>query len=392
MFHQVTRICGQSMRWATAVAIAFAVSQVEIKAQQPLLPRARKAEKAPPRVIVEQPRAVVAQPAVVAPAAPAVVAPAAPAPAVRAVRPGVVVRREFRPTEIRAADVGIWFDRAAKDSLLIADIAPDSAVARLGFIEGDRILAVNGVKVNNEPDFIKLVFAAERRAQPVEVLVVRKNKEQVILVDPAVLQNEYLVVRQDPTERFGLVVDDRYDDRIVVWKVIPRSPAFYAGLRSGDVITKFRGQPIAARKAFVESFTTLEPGPVAVEVRRGERVRPLEVDLPREWNVSSIDERSDDRRQDSRDARIDERSERRDAVREDRREGARDDRRTETRERDSAREDRREEKREVRTDDRREEKREDRASERRAEKRDDPGQDRLEDKREERRVKKDEGR
>jgi C-terminal processing protease CtpA/Prc len=254
-----------------------------------------------------------------------------------------VVRREFRPAAIRAPDVGIWFDRAARDSLLIADVAPNSSVARLGFIEGDRILAVNGVKVGREADFIKLLFAAERRDQPAEVLIIRKNKEQVILVDPAVLQEEYVVVRHDPMEQFGLVVDDRYDDRIVVWKVVPRSPAFYAGLRSGDVITRFRGQPIAGRQAFVESFATLEPGVVDVEVRRNDRARPLQVELPREWNVAAPNESGDVRGEERPAARREERRrERAEERREERRESQAQDRREDRTAREESAEERRE--------------------------------------------------
>ena len=263
--------------------------------------RRRSKKLAPaPRVTVEGRRATV----VADPNAPAVIVRPAPG--------RVAVRREFRPTEIRSPDLGIWFDRAAKDSLLIMDVAPNSAVAKLGFIEGDRILAVNAAKVNNERDFVKLLFAAERRDQPAEVLIIRKNKEQVVVVDPAVLEDEYRLVKHDPMEEFGLVVDDRYDDRIVVWKVVPRSPAFYAGFRPGDVVTTFRGQPVAERKVFVESFTALEPGMVDFEVRRGDRVRPLQVEVPASVNVGSADvERISERREERIENRIERRNDRR---------------------------------------------------------------------------------
>ena len=149
---------------------------------------------------------------------------------------------EFLVSEIRAPDIGIWFDPAATDSLVIADIAPTGRVAQLGFEEGDRILEVNGVKVTRETDFIKLLFATKAREGRVEVLLVRKNKETVVGVEPALLVEEYVAVRHDPLEQFGVVVDDRHDDRVVVWKVIPRSPAFYGGIKPGDVITRFGDQ------------------------------------------------------------------------------------------------------------------------------------------------------
>ena len=75
------------------------------------------------------------------------------------------MRREFLVSEVRAPDIGISFDPAATDSLVIADIAPAGRVAQLGFEEGDRILEVNGVKVTRETDFIKLSFCRPRPAR-----------------------------------------------------------------------------------------------------------------------------------------------------------------------------------------------------------------------------------
>jgi S1-C subfamily serine protease len=194
-------------------------------------------------------------------------------------------RREFRVVDIRPPDIGIWFDPTATDSLVIADIATTGPVAALGFQEGDRILEVNRVKVNRETDFIKLLFATKARDGRVEVLIVRKNKEMVIPVEPALLEEHYVVVRHDPLEQLGFVVDDRYDDRVVVWKVLPRSPAFYAGLRPGDVITRFGDQRVVQRKAFTGLVEKVEPGVLTVEVDRAKRTRPIRIDVPREWNV-----------------------------------------------------------------------------------------------------------
>src|SRR4029450_1999448 len=88
-------------------------------------------------------------------------------------------------------------------------------------------------------------------------------------------------VDNDPVEHFGVVLDDRYDDRVVAWKVIPQSPAYYAGIRAGDVFTTFRGQPVTTRNDFVKGFTNLNQGNVPVQVRRGERTRDYTVDVPR---------------------------------------------------------------------------------------------------------------
>jgi S1-C subfamily serine protease len=145
--------------------------------------------------------------------------------------------------------------------------------------------------VTRETDFLKLLFATKARDGRVDILLVRKNKEMVVPVEPALLREHYMTVRHDPLERLGLVVDDRYDDRVMVWKVIPRSPAFYAGIRQGDVITRWGDQRIMERKAFTELVPSIQPGMVALEVNRGSRVRPLRLQVPRELRVGTSDDR-----------------------------------------------------------------------------------------------------
>jgi S1-C subfamily serine protease len=193
--------------------------------------------------------------------------------------------------DIRPPDVGIWFDPTATDSLVIAAIDEAGPIAQLDLEEGDRILEVNHVKVTRETDFIKLLFATKARDGRVDILLVRKNKEIVVPVEPALLLEHYKAVRHDPLEQLGLVIDDRYDNRVLVWKVLPRSPAFYAGIRPGDVITKWGDQRIVERRTFTDLVPTVQPGRVAVEVNRGSRVRPLRLEVPREFNLGPVEER-----------------------------------------------------------------------------------------------------
>jgi hypothetical protein len=248
-------------------------------------------ERAGQRTIIEGQGTVRTQAGVVPPAGRIEAGATAAGPAPAGVAVGVpVTRRAFRVAEIRSPDIGIWFDPSATDSLVIADIAPTGPIARLGFQEGDRILEVNHVKVTRETDFIKLLFATKARDGRVDVLIWRKNKEMVITVEPALLREEYVAIRHDPLEDLGVVVDDRYDDRVVVWKVIPRSPAFYAGIRPGDVITRFGDHRVAARAGFGEIVADIHPGMLAIEVDRARRVRPIQIEVPRDWNSRYVSE------------------------------------------------------------------------------------------------------
>jgi C-terminal processing protease CtpA/Prc len=187
-------------------------------------------------------------------------------------------RTAMRPKDLRAPDIGLWFDRKAREGLVISDVSTKGPIAKLGFKEGDRIVSVNGKKVSREGDFIDYLISNNRR---IDVIVTREGREETIQVDPAVLLEDYGSTEVDPLEQIGIIVDDRYDDRIVVWRVIPRSPAYYAGIRAGDVLATLDSHRLGTRQEFEKSVTALNPGEVGVEIRRGDRTRELTVDVPR---------------------------------------------------------------------------------------------------------------
>jgi C-terminal processing protease CtpA/Prc len=221
---------------------------------------------------------------------------------------------------IRSADIGLWFDSSARSGLVINDVSTRGAIAKLGFREGDRVVSVDGRRVTREADFIEYLFADDVRNERVEVVVVRDDRDEVIVVEPAVLYEEYQYVDNDPAEHFGVVLDDRYPDRLVVWKVIPQSPAYYAGIRAGDVITTFRGQRLASANDFVRVVSDIDAGPVPVEVRRDDRVRSYNVEVPQfqargarqsvlraDSNVERLNERREERIEQRRENRRDDR-------------------------------------------------------------------------------------
>jgi S1-C subfamily serine protease len=191
---------------------------------------------------------------------------------------------------MRGPDIGIWFSRSSRDGLVISDVSSRGPIAKLGFREGDRIVSVNGHRVTREDDFIRYLLHSDSRR--VTVIVLRDNREETIYVEPVVLTNEYESADVDPLERFGLIVDDRYDDRIVVWRVISRSPAYYAGFRPGDVIVKFGDHPYRTRTEFERGSRDWKSGDVNVQIRRGDRTRDMSVEIP---NSARSDQRTGDR-------------------------------------------------------------------------------------------------
>ncbi len=197
---------------------------------------------------------------------------------------------------MRGPDIGLWFNRGNREGLVISDVSSRGPIAKLGFHESDRIVSVNGRRVTREPEFIEYLMASD--ADRVPVIVSRDGREETIYVQPSVLTEDYEYADVNPLEQFGIVLDDRYNDRIVVWKIVPRSPAYYAGIREGDVITTFSDRPYRTRSEFEKGLVGVKSGEANIQVRRGDKTRDLSVDVPdfeRSNRSADRDDRSSER-------------------------------------------------------------------------------------------------
>lgn len=186
----------------------------------------------------------------------------------------------FRAEFVRAPDIGLWFLRRVDRGLIVADVAADGAISKVGFEEGDQILAVNDQKVTTELDFMRSLFAEPVRLRPVKIRVIRDKRELVLVVSPFRLIEELIVSIGEPLEPLGIKLDPRLPEQAVVSKVLPRSPAFYAGLRTGDEIVSFERIPITEPDQFTQLVLARKPGFVSLRVRRGERERFVELEIP----------------------------------------------------------------------------------------------------------------
>jgi membrane-associated protease RseP (regulator of RpoE activity) len=193
-------------------------------------------------------------------------------------RPLTLRERIAARQALRGPDVGLWFGRPIDRGLVISDVAITGPIARFGFLEGDRVVSVGGQPVVNEADFMRDLLTGN--PNPVEVVVSRDGRNQSIVVDPTMLYEQNVAPVVEPLEQFGVVLDDRFNDRVVVWRVLPYSPAYYAGFRPGDVITTLSGQPFTDRVTFERAVTGLPAGEATLQVRRGNGMRNLVVEVP----------------------------------------------------------------------------------------------------------------
>jgi len=173
--------------------------------------------------------------------------------------------RDSRQSHRSARDLGLSLDRFTNRGLPVGRLASDSAFMKAGLRQGDVILSVNGNRLRSADDFDRYLYAGPRD-QRVVIVVLRDNREEEIYLEPTVLYVDEQADDYRPS--FGIDYDHKSTDRIVILRVHPDSPAFAAGLRTGDVITTWNGQPIASTDDFVKTIRGTQPGNYKFEYMR----------------------------------------------------------------------------------------------------------------------------
>jgi membrane-associated protease RseP (regulator of RpoE activity) len=183
--------------------------------------------------------------------------------------------RDFAGENLRGADIGLFLGGRGDQGLTVFDIADQGAIAQIGFREGDRIVSINGRPVTTEAQFMQFLVDPAVRTQQMNVVVLRSGQQQTLAIQPSTLLTN--VATFDPFYNYGFIVDDRIPDRLVVQRVFPRTPAFYWGLRPGDVITTVGGLPVAS----VNDLTTAlgrTDADLPLQISRNNQLRQLQID------------------------------------------------------------------------------------------------------------------
>lgn len=199
--------------------------------------------------------------------------------AVRGAREGVRegLKEGAREGKRRSAEEwGVSFGKATDRGVPISKLNSSSVAYKAGLRDSDVILSVDGHALRSGDDFERWVYAGPRNER-VKVIVWRGGREEVIYLEPTVLYVEDEPNYAEDYRYFGVDLDDRVRDRIIVRKVYPDTPAYASGLREGDVITTWRGERLATPRDFGRLIQRVEPGTLKFEYSRDAKTIPGEV-------------------------------------------------------------------------------------------------------------------
>jgi len=177
---------------------------------------------------------------------------------------------------IRAADMGVWFrNEPGTRGLVVADLAPTGAFVNAGLREGDVISALNGLPITSEAQFVQLLHSPNAVSSLANVVVLRNGQPQTLSIQPAAVVQG--MVAYDPFFQAGLTIDPSNSEQAVIQQVFPRTPAYYAGLRAGDVITAADGNRIASPAALARVFQN-RGDMLVLQVSRNGQLRHLSLE------------------------------------------------------------------------------------------------------------------
>jgi regulator of sigma E protease len=141
---------------------------------------------------------------------------------------------------------------------IIGDVSPEKPAAQAGLQPGDRIVAVNGERIDNWDDLRMAI--SMHAGTPLRVEYIRNGVRHTTVMTPERENSEY-----GPVGRAGI----RPWIDAAVGRVRPNSPAARAGLRPGDIIVAANGKPVRQLMQLDEVFNQAKGAPIALDVVRG---------------------------------------------------------------------------------------------------------------------------
>lgn len=186
----------------------------------------------------------------------------------------------------------------AEAGVEVVEVTADSPAESAGLETGDRIIALDGRKLDLEDDFAALIAGYEP-GDDITLTVLRDGEEQEIEVTlgehPDREGSAFLGIRfqqaatrieQMPFSRetmpFGRGFESIAEQGALVGRVVDDSPASAAGLRAGDIVIAAGDQPVETAQDLIDILADRQPGDtLALEIKRAgrEATRMIDVEL-----------------------------------------------------------------------------------------------------------------
>lgn len=153
---------------------------------------------------------------------------------------------------LRAPDLGVWLVRqrgaGGESVVVVCDLLNGGVFAKAGLREGDQIVSIEGKPIAREAQFTQAFL----NDHSVTLVLSRKGERQsLVLLSPTVMQG---AVAPEPFYQAGLLFNEQKPNDLTVQRVFTCTPAFYAGLRAGDLIVSVNGQAISALAEFTKAL------------------------------------------------------------------------------------------------------------------------------------------
>jgi len=170
---------------------------------------------------------------------------------------------------IRPPDLGVWLspqrDPSGRISLIVSDLLSPSALAQAGLQPGDRLISINGRALDREQQFVEGFLTNPT----ITLVITRDNRQQVLTMKSSTVMEGLIPL--DPFYQAGFLIDENNTESITIERVFPATPAFYAGLKPGDVISVLNEQPLASSTDLTKALR--RGGSLRLTVKRDGQIR-----------------------------------------------------------------------------------------------------------------------
>jgi serine protease Do len=180
-----------------------------------------------------------------------------------------VVDEVLRYGEVRPVYLGVDIDPLGRDGAVISKVERESAAARAGLRQGDRVVDIGGQQIKGNRSFGKVVRG-----------LVPGQTAAVTFIRRGATRTTSLVVREMTFERaaalgrrsLGLSVRTLKNGGLEIVKVRKRSHAAVVGIRPGDILYSVAGRPLSTLEQLDKICAAIrEASAVAIVISRGGR-------------------------------------------------------------------------------------------------------------------------